>query len=339
VSDPPPITAEPIEPEPMPSELDVHRLARRAAAVIAVLVIAGLVAWLAPGLGDVRDLLERASPGWLALGVALEVASCASYVLMFKPVFCRRMTWRSSTEIGLSELAVGSIVPASGAGGIALGAWILSRSGMPGSVIARRSIAFLLLKSSVNFVAVAVVGFLMVAGLGPHRSLALTLLPAVLATATLIGVPLVARRIRRGKLAAVGDGVDEAGRLLRERDPLLIGGAIGYWLFDNLVLLATFHAFGEVPSLLIVLQAYLIGQLGGALPIPGGLGGIDGGLIGTLIVYGVAAAPAAAAVLLYRIVLFWVPLILGVPAFLSLRRGLDDERRPDLCLPIPVRAN
>jgi uncharacterized protein (TIRG00374 family) len=87
---------------------------------------------------------------------------------------------------------------------------------------------------------------------------------------------------------------------------------------------------------MIVLMGYLIGQLGGALPIPGGLGGIDGGLIGTLIVYGIAAAPATAAVLLYRVVLFWVPLVMGAPAFFSLRRGLNDARRPDLCLPLPA---
>ena len=131
-------------------------------------------------------------------------------------------------------------------------------------------------------------------------------------------------------------GVEESGRLLRQRHPLLIGGAIGYWVFDNLVLLATFHALGASPPLIIVLMGYLIGQLGGALPIPGGLGGIDGGLIGTLIVYGLDPATVAAAVLLYRIVLFWVPLVMGIPAFISLKRGLDDERRPDLCLPVPV---
>ena len=163
-----------------------------------------------------------------------------------------------------------------------------------------------------------------------------------------MALPAVARRFagraarsgKSGKLqaaaAAIHDGVGEAGRLLRQRDPLLIAGAIGYWLFDNLVLLATFQAFGESPALIVILMAYLIGQLGGALPIPGGLGGIDGGLIGTLIVYGIAPASAAAAVLLYRVVLFWVPLLMGVPAFLSLRRGLDDPDRPDLCVPIPV---
>jgi uncharacterized membrane protein YbhN (UPF0104 family) len=333
-----------LTPEPMPRDFDPRRLARRAGLAVGLFAVLGLIAWLAPGLGQVRTLLGRAAPGWLLLAIALEVASSLSYVAMFRPVFCRRMTWRSSAEIGLSELAVGSIVPASGAGGVALGAWILSRFGMPAATIVRRSVAFLLIKSSVNFVAVAVIGVLMFAGAGPHRSAALTVLPAALATAALALVPLLARRLARtpgsGRLhtagAAIADGIGEAGRLLRTGDPLLIGGAVGYWVFDNLVLLAAFAAFGASPSLIVVLMAYLIGQLGGALPLPAGLGGIDGGLIGTLILYGVPAAPATAAVLLYRVVLFWVPLVMGAPAFASLRRGLDDTRRPDLCLPLPA---
>jgi glycosyltransferase 2 family protein len=344
MANPPKLEPEYLTPEPMPREFDTRRLARRAAVAVAFLAVLLLIAWLAPGLGEVRTLVGRADPAWLGLAVALEIASSLSYVAMFRPVFCRRMSWRSSGEIGLSELAVGSIVPASGAGGVALGAWILSRYGMPGEIIARRSVAFLLIKSSVNFVAVAVLGVLMFCGVGPSRSAALTLLPAALAVAALLAVILVARASAavaeggtgrwRKLVAALASGMTEAGRLLRKGDPLLIGGSIGYWLFDNLVLLAAFHAFGVAPPLTIVLMAYLIGQLGGALPLPGGLGGIDGGLIGTLIVYGVAAAPAAAAVLLYRVVLFWVPLIMGVPAFISLRRGLDDDRRPDLCLPV-----
>jgi len=125
--------------EPMPRDFDPRRLARRAAVAVALLAVLLLIAWLAPGLGQVRTLVARAAPAWLVLAVGLEVASSLSYVAMFRPVFCRRMSWRSSAEIGLSEVAVGSIVPASGAGGIALGAWILSRYGMPGQVIARRS--------------------------------------------------------------------------------------------------------------------------------------------------------------------------------------------------------
>ena len=329
----------------MPRELDARRLVRRGLVVVAALVVLGLVAALAPGLGEVRTLLARASPAWLALAVLLEVASSLSYVAMFRPAFCERMSWRSTVEISLSELAVGSIVPASGAGGVALGAWVLSRSGMPAAVVARRSVAFLLVKSSVNFAAVTVLGALLWLGVGPDLSPALTILPACLAAATIVGVPLAAswlasagaRRATgrlRGAAFAIRDGVAEAGRLLRRHDVLLVVGAIGYWIFDNLVLLATFHAFGVSPPVLVVLMAYLIGQIGGALPLPGGLGGIDGGLIGTLIVFGIDPAAAAAAVLAYRVVLFWIPIVMGVPAFWSLRRGLTDVGRHDLCLPV-----
>ena len=91
----------------------------------------------------------------------------------------------------------------------------------------------------------------------------------------------------------------------------MIAGSVGYWLWDNAVLWATFHAFGYSPDITVILMGYLIGQLGGLLPLPGGLGGIDGGLIGSLIVYGAPAAPTAAAVLVYRVILFWLPLIVG----------------------------
>ena len=84
-------------------------------------------------------------------------------------------------------------------------------------------------------------------------------------------------------------------------------------------------------------MGYLIGQLGGALPIPGGIGGIDLGLIGTLVVYGAPAAATAAAVLAYRVILFWLPLLVGAVSFWSVRRALNDPDRPDLCaVPVPV---
>ena len=92
------------------------------------------------------------------LGVVLEVASCASYVAMFGPVFCERMALRTSAEIGLAELGVGSLVPAGGLGGLALGVWALRRGGMPTDQVATRSVAFFLIKCAANFAAVAVVG-------------------------------------------------------------------------------------------------------------------------------------------------------------------------------------
>jgi uncharacterized membrane protein YbhN (UPF0104 family) len=337
----PTVVAEPLPTQPatdLPEGVDPRRLARRALEVIVLLGVLVLVAVLAPGFGEVRDRLKDASPGWLALAVVFEVLSALSYVLMFRPVFCSIMPWRSAAEVGLSEVGTGSIIPASGAGGIALGAWVLSRAGMRAKTIARRSVAFLLLKSSVNFAAVAVVGVLVFLGiLGPSQSVWLTLLPAVLSVLAIAGVAMIGRlpagpppsdddgRLRRSwahsRVALVG-GVAEAGVLLRRHDPLLLLGIVGYWAWDNLALWATFHAVGYAPGASVILLAYLIGQLGGLLPIPGGIGGIDGGLIGTFIVFGTPAAAATAAVLAYRIILFWIPLVLGSVAFVSLRRSM-----------------
>jgi len=330
----------------MPREFDSRRLLRRALQVIAILAVGGLVVLLAPGLGEVRDKLSGADPAWIALAVALELMSGISYVLMFRPVFCSHMPWRTSWEIGWSELAMGSIVPASGAGGLALGAWILHEGGMPAERIARRSVAFFLIKSSVNFAAVAVIGTLMALGVGPHHSLLLTALPAA-AALLVIGLVLLVPRIGPGAdpppdasrvtraigagRTALTTGTTEAVQILRSRNWQVLFGSFGYWAFDNAVLWATFKSFGYSPAITVILMAYLIGQLGGLLPIPGGIGGIDGGLFGTLVVFGVPTATAAAAVLAYRVILFWLPLIVGAVAFASLRRGLNDPDRPDLC--------
>jgi uncharacterized membrane protein YbhN (UPF0104 family) len=333
----------------LPSEAQPRRLRRRAIETIALLAILVAIVVLAPGLGEARRLLSNASPGWLLVGLALEALSCCSYVLMFRPVFCQEMSWRSAWEISWAELGMGSIVPASGAGGLALGAWILRRRGMPLDQIARRSVSFFLLKSGVNFLAVAVIGTLFAVGLiGPSQPLWRTALPAFLATVTIVAVlaigsldeprpkPPDADRWARGwastRRALVG-GVREARALLRTGNLAVLLGSLGYWAFDNFVLWATYHAVGASPPISVILMGYLIGQLGGALPIPGGVGGIDLGLVGTLIVFGAPAQETVAAVLAYRLILFWLPLIVGAVAFWSLRRSLDQPERPDLCVP------
>src|SRR5215207_6832601 len=105
--------------------------------------------------------MTGARPGWLALAVLLELLSCLSYVLMFRPIFCPRMSQRTSYQLAMSELAVGSLVPASGAAGLAFGAWALRKAGVPAHDIARRTVAFFVVKSAVNFVAVVVIGVAM----------------------------------------------------------------------------------------------------------------------------------------------------------------------------------
>jgi uncharacterized membrane protein YbhN (UPF0104 family) len=335
-------------PDDLPTEFSGSSLRRRAFQAGGLLAVLIAVVLLAPGLGEVRERLADADPAWLVLATAFEALSFGSYVLMFGPIFCTGLRRRRSWQIAGSELALGSLVPASGAGGLALGAWILHRGGMDGERIARRSVAFFLIKSSVNFAAVAVLGTAMALGLGPELSLWLTAFPAVIATLVLALVVAIPRfgpgravgadapRVRRWiALArrALVDGTGEALQILRSGDLAVVAGSIGYWAFDNAVLWATFHAFGLSPPLTIVLMGYLIGQLGGLLPIPGGIGGIDGGLIGTLIVFGAPAAGTAAAVRGYRVILFWLPLIAGAVAFASLRRDMPGPYELASCAP------
>ena len=337
--------------EELPQEFQAKSLRRRLLqALIALALLVGVVL-LAPGLGEVRDRLADASPGWLALATGLESLSFASYVVMFGPIFCTGLGWRRAWEIGGSELAMGSLVPASGAGGLALGAWVLYRGGMDGERIARRSVAFFLIKSGVNFVAVAVIGTVLALGLvGPDLSLWLTAFPAAMATLAIVAVASLPRfgsgprpfpgpddtRARRWLSAtrrAVVRGIAEARGILRSADRRVLAGSFGYWFFDNAVLWATFHAFGLSPPITVILMGYLIGQLGGLIPLPGGIGGIDLGLIGVLVAYGTSAAGTAAAVFAYHVILFWLPLVVGGIAFAMLRRNMPSRGEFASCRP------
>src|SRR4051794_9905205 len=143
-----PSAVEYVEPRGLPRGLDNRSLRRRVPQLAAVLGILGLLAAFAPGLGEVRARIEAAQPGWLGVAVVLELLSCLSYVLMFRPIFCAQMSLRTSYRLGMSELAVGSLVPASGAAGLAFGAWALRRDGMQVRDIA---VAYFVLKSAVHY--------------------------------------------------------------------------------------------------------------------------------------------------------------------------------------------
>ncbi len=328
------------EDDDLPEELRGSTLTRRAVPIAAALGALVLIAVLAPGLGEVRRRLSGAAPAWIVAGVALEALSCASYVLMFRPVFCPRMSWRLSAELSAAELGVGALVPTSGAAGLAVGGWVLHRGGMPAEDVGRRSVAFFVLKSGVNFVAVVVFGILLAIGvLSPAQPWWLTVLPALLAGIVIVAVVL-APRVGPGETPpgdapgltravavvrrALVDGGREALAVARRPSPALLAGAVGYWAFDNAVLWATYHAVGDAPPVTVILMGYLIGQLGGALPLPGGIGGIDLGLVATLVAYGAPAAATTAAVLAYRLILFWLPLALGVLGAAALRARLRD---------------
>jgi uncharacterized protein (TIRG00374 family) len=331
----------------VPAELSRRKVRKQLLFLTGVVLLVVAVVTLLPGLEGLRARLSHANSVWLVLGAGLKVLSGLGYVAIFRMVFCSRMSWRVSYQIGMSELGANALLPTGGAGGLALGAWALKRGGMPTAEIARRTAAFFMLTSVANVAGVVLVGVgLAVRVLPGETNLALTLLPAAIAAAAIVCSLLAGRssaglhrRLDRNEasgsprrstlalktLVAVADGVNEAVALLREGNAWLVGGILAYLVFDVMILWATFRAFGASPPLAILGMAYLIGELGGLIPVPGGIGGVDAGLVGTFALYNVPITAAASAVLAYRAIALWVPAILGSAAFVSLRRTLRRE--------------
>jgi uncharacterized protein (TIRG00374 family) len=113
------------------------------------------------------------------------------------------------------------------------------------------------------------------------------------------------------------------------RDPVGALGAPVWWAFDIAVLWASFKAFGHPPSIGVIVMAYFVGTLANALPLPGGIGGVDGGMIGAFLAFGVDPATAVLAVLSYRAIAFWLPTAPGLVAYFQLRRTVGDWRAAD----------
>ncbi len=329
------------------SEMEpARRQGSRRIAEIGILValVAGAVIAL-PGLDEFRSRLAGADPRLIVAAALLEVGSCLAFVAAFRGVFSRGLSWRFSYEVGMAEQAANVLLPTGGAGGLALGAWALRQVGMPADRVGRRTVAFFLVTSSVNFAAVVLAGLGLALGLLPGRIAFLAAaLPAVAAGVALAAIAFAPRVLERGNADSPGrirkalakgrgylaDGIRDAISLVTSGRPLVVGGAIGYMALDVAALAMVFAAFGGgAPSVGVFVLAYAVGQLGGLIPLPGGVGGTDGGLILAFALLGTPVAVAAAAVIGYRAFQLGVPALLGITAMTRLRRSLAAEGAPE----------
>lgn len=305
------------------------------------------------GLKDTWSRLDDGEPGWLIAAVALECLSFLGYVWLFRTVFVRgktRIGWRESYQITMAGLAATRLFAAAGAGGIALTAWALRRSGMERRTVACRMVAFIVLLYTVYALALVIGGFGLYWGLfdGP-APFAITWIPAVFGAAAFVLVYTTAlvpddveRRLAgwaggRGRThrwlarlaaapAALAAGVRTAVGIVRDREWGVLGGAV-WWGFDIATLWAAFHAFsGDTPEIAVIVVAYFVGMLGNTLPLPGGIGGVDGGMIGAFVAFGVDFGLATVAVLTYRAFAFWLPTVPGAIAYLQLRKTVAGWR-------------
>ena len=300
-----------------------------------------------PSLGEVfnqwRSLAEL-KPQWVAVALGVEALSfVATWELQRIALQTKR--WFSVATSQLAGNAFGRIIPGGMAAAGALQYRMLVRAGIPGARIASSLTAV----SALLFGTVLALPLLSLPAIVGGTPVA-----AGLANAAYLGAAVFVLMLAGGvavfvwnrPLEVVGNGLERvlnatlrrkkpvtglADRLLEERDTLRLAfgrrwegavlAAAGKWIFDYLALIACLRAVGAEPNPSLVLLAFVAGALLGMLPFtPGGLGFVEAGLVGLLILAGVGATAAAVATLAYRLVSFWLPIPVGGAGYVLFRR-------------------
>ena len=328
--------------------------------VVAVLLVVAAIYFLFPKLVGVEDGIKKLGDGdplWIGLALAFSVLMFFSYVALFKGVVGEHLElrWNESYQITMAGLAATRLFSAGGAGGIVLTYWALRKAGMPRRQSAARMVAFLVLLYAVYMLTLVINGALLEAGVftGPDPA-GLTIVPAAIAGGVILIFLLIAlipgdfqRRLaesspdtRWGRIAVRVASVPEtmaAGTRLAMaivRNPskggLALAGAVGFWAANIAILWASFKAFDVSVGGAVIVQGFFVGMAANLFPFaPGGVGAVDAGMIGTFVLFGLPGGAVFAAVLVYRVIAFWLPLPPGIVAFLQLRKTVqrwEDER-------------
>jgi uncharacterized membrane protein YbhN (UPF0104 family) len=304
--------------------------------LLMAIIVAALIA--VPGLADVEQRLRQADGLLIAIAVVVEIASCTGYVLAFQLVFARAPRVFAA-RVAWAEMAFGSALSVGGAASMAVGYWLLHSRGVPAGRIAQRSAVLFLLTSAVNLIMLVLVGVLLGLGVvdGPSNPL-LSWVPAAVGVVVFVGFMALGRFAER--LARHVDGGRTAKLLLglassvHDTERQLVSfnwrmlGPVMYLVLDIACLWLCFRALGHAPPIASIVLAYQIGYLANVVPVPGGVGTLDTGLIGMCVVYKIRATYATAAVLAYHAISLWVPIVFGTIAFVRVRATLDEPLRP-----------
>jgi len=345
------------------AEMPIFTTRRLVQTIVVVFLLLGAIYFLFPklvGLGNALDKLDDADPLWIGIAIGFNVVAYATYIALFKAVVggdALRLTWKETYEINMAGVAGTLLFSAGGAGGIAVTYWALRKAGMPRRDVARRMVAFVSLHYAFYPIALIVFGVLLRTGvLNGKSSIELTIIPAGIAGLLIILGVLVAlippdsdRRLARfahsersrnwlrtaGKVpATLGEGFRFALGLFAHprRGGLAVLGAAGFWAASIGVLWASFHAFGVHVPLAVVVQGFFLGMVANLFPLaPAGVGAVDAGMIGAFVLFGIPEETVFPAILIFRLVAFWMPIPPGVFAFFQLRHTVhrwEEEGEP-----------
>jgi uncharacterized membrane protein YbhN (UPF0104 family) len=283
----------------------------------------GLLLWVAPP-AEVIDQIGQMNPVWVLIAVGFELASCMSYVIVFRRFFpepprpvSRRVAWIA--------MGAGAILPGGNISSAAATGLLLRRHGVQTRRLIERCAALLCLLTAFGFFLNGLAGVLLLVGVpgGPHdldhAGGPILVSIGVLSTAAL--VMTIARRMGPGgprALRGLASGLEGAwGSVGRPHWRLL--GVAGFLGLDMAALWAACAATGHPLGAEALVIAYCIGYLATTIPVPAGLGVLDSGLAASLVLYGFSPAASVGAVLVYHAISIWVPGLGGLIAWLPTR--------------------
>jgi len=332
---------------------------RVAASLLLGLAAVGFAYYVLPQIVDLGGTLKRlrsGNPRWLVLGVPLEAISLASYVMLFRVVLSRnvrRIGWKASYQIAMAGGGATKLFAAAGSGGVAVTVWALRGAGLSGDAVAEGLLSLEILNYGVYMCALVIFGGGLWLGVFAGGAPAvLTLVPALLGLGVIVVVlsmhwlagpaeRFMLRHAGRPRARSAGrwravahipralqNGVNGAVGIVRGRDRSWLA-AVPAWGFDIAVLWASFRAFGHSPPAAPLIMGYYVGTFGNLLPLPGGIGGVEGGMVGSFIGFGVSGSLAVVAVLAYRTISYWLPLLPESLGYLQLRGTVSAWRRRD----------
>lgn len=314
--------------------------------IIGLAITAVVLYGVAPAILDVFgafDRIGRIQPWWWAAMVLAQALGLACFWDVQRLALHTADHFIVATS-NLASGAIGRVVPGGAATAAALQYQMLMRGGVGGAAAATGLTAGSLLLvgtlAALPLLALpAVIGGVKVPrGLLNASLIGLGLFGALFALCfLLLRSDAAVERIGRvaawviSKIPRRDAPDDMSGRLRRERDlvrstlgaywPRALAAAAGRWLFDFLTLLAALAAVGAHPRLSLALLAYCAAQLLAQVPItPGGLGIVEAGMTGTLVLVGVSGGAAALATLAYRLVSYWLQLPAGLVGWILHRR-------------------
>jgi uncharacterized protein (TIRG00374 family) len=327
---------------------------------------------LLPRLGGLsRDAAElrRGRPAFMVAAVAAQAVSLGCYAQLYRHVLGAlgaKVRFRLAADVTLASFLVSHLTPLGSATGTLVNVSTLEEDGIPAATTGE-GIALTSLMSTVALIALFGAGFAATAGRHlPHAYLvsagiALVLVVAVLVAVFVVGAhPNVAGRAGRWAATVARrfrPGIDPAqtaataSRLASLARATLTGRV--FWtgfglasadlLTDLLSLDLMFLAFGYQPGFGPLAVAYAAANIASAIPItPGGLGVVEVTLVAITVGFGAPRPTAVLAVLGYRLVNYWLPLLPGAVAYLRLRlrqrhKDLPNGRAPCRPLNVPAR--